>query len=394
MIKRSRFLVIIFILCIFIPFSVEAKVSCSTVTEEINNYNTIVEEMKDLKCDDVEDSDTVKMCNKYNTEKALSLANLFSYNDENTNCKKSDLKKIVEENKKECTSVFGTELKEIVNTVMSFFYVIAPFLLIIFGILDFSKIVTAVGSMPEVIKKSRKNFVRRLISFILIFFIPAIASFIMNFSTMNISYNRNVYSCTSNISFKVDTWEVTYIPGLTNSVSNSSDSIVVGGITTDEEADKLNEQLNSMLNTQYHVRNRAYQSGPFPPEYNVMEPFQCTWYAQGRATQYLKSINSKYSAYPVNGAYGNGGQWYQKNVDNGWFNYGQSPKPHSIISWTQAGKAGHVAYVEGVGNDGIYISHAGGGKSWFGVTKIPLDGSIWSGSGYVLNGYIYLNEPR
>lgn len=46
-------------------------------------------------------------------------------------------------------------------------------------------------------------------------------------------------------------------------------------------------------------------------------------------------------------------------------------------------------------DDCIYISHAGGADSWFGVMKIPLNGSLdhWSG-GYKLNGYIYLDEPN
>lgn len=175
-----------------------------------------------------------------------------------------------------------------------------------------------------------------------------------------------------------------------------------GGITTAEEAEALNKIFEEQyLNTKKHggsTNNRgAYQGGPYEKwwssNYNQLEPFQCTWWAWGRASQYLEQIGSKYSKYPT--AYGDGGEYYITNIQGGWFKYGKEPKPNSIVSWTQGGKWGHVAYVEGVTDDGIYISHAGGGDSWFGIMKIPLNGSLddWD-SGYQLNGYIYLDEPN
>ena len=89
--------------------------------------------------------------------------------------------------------------------------------------------------------------------------------------------------------------------------------------------------------------------------------------------------------------YGDGGEYYKNNE---WFKSGSTPKPNSIISWNfknSDGKwHGHVAYVEGVTSDGIYISHAGSGETWYGVEKIGLDGYIW---GHKPNGYIYLDEP-
>ena len=74
----------------------------------------------------------------------------------------------------------------------------------------------------------------------------------------------------------------------------------------------------------------------------------------------------------------------------GWFKYGSTPRPNSLISWSN-GSYGHVAYVEGVTADGkIYISHAGSGKSWYGVQLINPVG-FW---GMSLNGYIYLDQPN
>ena len=96
-----------------------------------------------------------------------------------------------------------------------------------------------------------------------------------------------------------------------------------------------------------------------------------------------------YGKYPT--ASGNGGQYYEINKENGWFDYGDTPRPNSIISWSDGGY-GHVAYVEGVSADKIYISHAASGEKWKGVETIPIDGDIgWTG--YTLNGYIYLDTP-
>lgn len=172
------------------------------------------------------------------------------------------------------------------------------------------------------------------------------------------------------------------------------EGFIIGGVTTDEAAAKLQEYIeNNLIHTKYHVGNSQYQGGPFAQwwtaGYNNLAPFQCTWWANGRASMYLEQYGTKYKKYPIQR--GNGGEYYDINKSYGWFNYGTTPKPNSIISWKKGNDYGHVAYVEGVSSSGIYISHAGSGKSWLGIQKIPLDGSIWSG--YTLNGYIYLDEP-
>ncbi len=169
--------------------------------------------------------------------------------------------------------------------------------------------------------------------------------------------------------------------------------IGTGGITNDEEAKQLQNYIETeLIHTQVH-KNGSYQQGPFEKWWatpiNLLQPFQCTWWAYGRASMYL---NEPYPSRNV--GVGNGGQWYELNMKYGWFNYGSTPKPNSLVSWKQAGECGHVAYVEGVAEDGIYISEAGNGDSWMGIRKIPLDGNVGWGPSYVLEGYIYLDEPR
>ena len=177
-------------------------------------------------------------------------------------------------------------------------------------------------------------------------------------------------------------------------IDTSSMYMTQGGITTDEEASQLQSMIeNEWINTRVHYRDGAYQNGPFAKywnyDYNLLSKFQCTWWANGRASMYLEQYGTKYKKYPTQ--MGNGGEYYRINQENGWFEYGSEPRPNSIISWTH-GQYGHVAYVEGVSSDGIYISHAGSGLSWFGVQKIPLDGSVWNYG--PPNGYIYLDMPR
>ena len=182
----------------------------------------------------------------------------------------------------------------------------------------------------------------------------------------------------------------------TSSAGNSSfdiSEIVEGGVTSAADADALQAYIeNELINTKEHT-NGQYQTGNYAPWWtsekgNELDPFQCTWWVYGRATMYLEQ---KYGSgrYPT--TRGNGGEYYDVNRQNGWFNYGNVPKQNSIISWSN-GSYGHVAYVEGVKDGYIWISHAGNGEDWYGITKIPLneiDGKYGK-----LNGYIYLDSPN
>lgn len=178
--------------------------------------------------------------------------------------------------------------------------------------------------------------------------------------------------------------------------SNSSSGVNLGGIQTEEEAQALEKTIEEeWLHTQIHYKTTKYQSGPFikywssADDYNSLGKFQCTWWANGRASMYLEQYGTKYKKYPTQS--GHGKDYYENNKENGWFEYGQTPRANSIISWSGE-EYGHVAYVEGVTSDGIWISDAGSGENWRGVHKIGLDGIEWKS--YPLNGYIYLDSPK
>ena len=49
--------------------------------------------------------------------------------------------------------------------------------------------------------------------------------------------------------------------------------------------------------------------------------------------------------------------------------------PNAIVSFTTSQPEGHVAFVEAVDevNRVFYISHAGSGKSWYGIKAVSFD---------------------
>lgn len=152
------------------------------------------------------------------------------------------------------------------------------------------------------------------------------------------------------------------------------------GTVNKTEISRLENQLTTKVNT----RSGQYMD-------NGLQYKQCTWWAYSRASEYLGKAYPKQS----NGTSGNGKDWYDINRKNGWFDYGSEPRANSIVCWNNptAKGYGHVAYVEAVDtvNKKIYISHAGGGVSWYGIRELDWNG--YFDSVYPI-GYIYLDSPK
>lgn len=170
------------------------------------------------------------------------------------------------------------------------------------------------------------------------------------------------------------------------------------GSVNPEKMEELDIYLtNNLLNTSHHFRNYENQSGPFAKWWtnNGLGEFQCTWWANGRASQYLELTNSSVgSKYPT--TQGDGKDYYNYNQ---WFYSSKTePRANSLISWNGNTDSphGHVAYVEAVDpiTGDIWISHAGGGWSWFGIEKVTKASGYIPWSGYTLNGFIYLDQPK
>ena len=127
------------------------------------------------------------------------------------------------------------------------------------------------------------------------------------------------------------------------------------------------------------------------------DPWQCTWWAWGRAAQYLDTAYGLDFAALCGGktALGNGRDYY--NSLKPYFLGDMTPSANSLISWS-CGQYGHVAYVEAVDEGGIWISAADSGHTWRGVTYIPKSDSTtnpyplnWFSGGERLNGFIHLD---
>jgi len=72
-------------------------------------------------------------------------------------------------------------------------------------------------------------------------------------------------------------------------------------------------------------------------------------------------------------------------------------KPNSIVSFNEYSKnnpyAGHVAYVEAVDykNRVFYVSHCGGGKQWYGITKKSFD-KYSGGNAHYFGGSVSIED--
>lgn len=127
----------------------------------------------------------------------------------------------------------------------------------------------------------------------------------------------------------------------------------------------------------------VYSSGATYRGENGLGIYQCTWWANGRASQYLGK------QFDVNG---NGGEIFGNA--QGKYKTGSTPKPNSLVSYYKnktdgSSTTGHVAYVEAVDNQYYYISHCGSGKSWYGIQKVEIGKAPWNG--WYIVGFVYLD---
>ena len=191
---------------------------------------------------------------------------------------------------------------------------------------------------------------------------------------------------------------VTGITGATE-ITNNINLYNGDGSVNQSSIEQLENWLTvDLLNTKIHNETYEKQGGPFAKWWNSTNnwftsagyKFQCTWYVYGRANQFLEANGTKYKTWP--GTRDSARHWYSSGKI--YFKSGKEPKQNSIVVWGN-GSYGHVAYVEAVDyvNDKVYISHAGGGRSWYGITSHGID-EMNNLFGYQLLGYVYLDEPR
>lgn len=124
--------------------------------------------------------------------------------------------------------------------------------------------------------------------------------------------------------------------------------------------------------------------------------WQCTWWAWGRAAQYLDEAYGLDFRTLCEGRdnLGNGRDYYGYLKSH--FLSDMTPSPNSLVSWS-GGEYGHVAYVEAVDENGIWVSSADAGHAWRGVTYIPKGDDpdnpypLWWHYGERCNGFNHLD---
>lgn len=122
----------------------------------------------------------------------------------------------------------------------------------------------------------------------------------------------------------------------------------------------------------YTDKNIFYQYGYGMPN--------CTCYAYGRAYELL--------GYEPNLCPYDAGQWYDYNIEHGYYSYGKTPKIGAIACW-QYGGNGHVAVVEAIVGDKIIMSQSAWGYLNFYLSVEDYDNpgqSNWDFQGYIYPG--------
>lgn len=195
--RIKKITLILFFIMLFIPLATVKAASCADVKSAVNEIESLEAQYTSLKCDEASDGQTLSKCNTITANKMKTLEDIFYYNSEKK-CKSVDLSSIINKYKDNCSNEFSSELKSITKTVMNLFYITAPFLMVIFGSLDFFKIVA--GNNPDEIKKHRTNFFKRLTAFVLLYLTPFITNII--FSVMPYNIQADAYICSQTISLK------------------------------------------------------------------------------------------------------------------------------------------------------------------------------------------------
>ena len=222
--KISLFILFFFIsICTVKAAPAVESANCSDINMMLDDYDSIVSEIESNECDSIQEGSNdvalLSTCESLYTNKSYYLSLLFRENDKNT-CDSSRLKQVIEDNKEECSLVLESSIKDISDRIMNIFYIIAPFLLIILGSLDFAKIMA--DPSPDAIKKNKKNFFRRLAALVLLFLTPFLVKILLSFTPNAVSLDTNLYSCKKPMLFSAGTFETTYVQKVKTKSNNAS----------------------------------------------------------------------------------------------------------------------------------------------------------------------------
>lgn len=111
----------------------------------------------------------------------------------------------------------------------------------------------------------------------------------------------------------------------------------------------------------------------------------CTCYAWGRAYE-INGERPELSPYDAC-------TWYDYNVENKIYDYGNTPEEGAIACWAYAdGGPGHVAVVEAVEGDTVLLSNSAYSGAEFYMDTVPVDDPCEGRDGWIFQGYIYTKQ--
>lgn len=144
------------------------------------------------------------------------------------------------------------------------------------------------------------------------------------------------------------------------------------------------EKSNKYYYSDDNIFYKAKLSPPFTNNNGTSIVGNCTWYSYGRIWELTGHI--PYDA----GFTGNAYEWWNANLRTGKYKYGSTPKKGALAVWKSSlpnsGRCGHVAIVEKIENNKIYISESSWHESYFNYREIYNTEHLY--------GYIYIDEPN
>ena len=198
---KKKIIILLYIFMSFLFIDNVNAYTCSDLSNELNNYKSTVNDITKNNCasltdEQLSDKKTVTKCNESYLKKTESITHAYSINERMGKvCSEqgSELKKIVDENKNECNTVFNGLLEQATKLFMQVFYILGPILLILFGSLDYTKAITS--NDANLLKKASNSFFKRMAALLLLFLSPAFVNIIINLSNSDYQLRGDVLVC-------------------------------------------------------------------------------------------------------------------------------------------------------------------------------------------------------
>lgn len=88
---------------------------------------------------------------------------------------------------------FSGTFPYLVSTIITIIKIVVPIILIIFGMLDLAKAVTA--SKEDEIKKGQQTFIKRLIAAVIVFFVVQVVQIVVSFASDDDETIMDCFNC-------------------------------------------------------------------------------------------------------------------------------------------------------------------------------------------------------